>query len=191
VILALVVAAQIAWTPIADRVRESLVYVEVTGGSCSGFVIDAERDYVLTAAHCDGEKMFVDKIPAKLVAKDTKHDLMVLEVKDIGDDHPALKLAKEDPKIGDTIASYGFGYGYERPMFRITHVADDDTYIPENGIGGPLVVIDAAFVGGQSGGPVIDANGDVVMIVQMGSDRVGLGRGAKEIQRRMGKYFQK
>ena len=181
--------AQASWTTIAALVQQSTVYVESVDGSCTGFVSDAERDLVVTAAHCDGEKLYVDQVPATVVAKDSKHDLLVLFVKDIGDDRPALRLAKRNPEVGETVASLGHGYGYERPMFLIAHVADDDTYIPEDGIGGPLIVVDAAFVPGQSGGPVVNQVGEVVMIVQMSNDRVALGRGAEDIKKHIGKYF--
>ncbi len=50
---------------------------------------------------------------------------------------------------------------------------------------------DTNFVPGQSGGPVVDANGDVVMVVQMGSQLgLGLGMGAETIRSKMGKYFE-
>ena len=76
-------------------------------------------------------------------------------------------------------------------MFRTAHIADDDTYIPEDGIGGPFIVTDAQFVGGQSGGPVVNASGDVVLIVQRGGGGVGIGVGAETIRGKAGRYLQK
>jgi S1-C subfamily serine protease len=185
------------WTPIAEKLSKSVVYIESAEGSCTGFLIntdvkhdkDSDKDYVLTAAHCDGEKLYVDQATAKVISKDTKKDLMVLEVEDTG--RPALKLAKDNPKIGDEVASLGYGWGLERPMFRTAHVSDDNTYIPEDGIGGPFIVIDAQFVGGQSGGPVINTAGEVVLIVQRGGGGVGIGVGAEVIRSKVGRYFEK
>ena len=177
------------WAAIAEKLDESVVYIESKQGSCTGFVIDNERDYVLTAAHCDGLELYVDQTPAKVVSKDAKKDLLVLYVKDI--DRPALKLANKDPKRGEELASFGFGYGLERPLMRVSHVSDDKTYIAEEGIGGPLLVVDTSFVPGQSGGPVVNALGEVSMIVQMGNDVVGLGVGAELIKSKVGKYFEK
>jgi S1-C subfamily serine protease len=51
--------------------------------------------------------------------------------------------------------------------------------------------VDAAFVGGMSGGPLVNARGEVVMIVQMASDRIGLGRGIEQIRDRVGRYWGK
>ncbi len=175
-----------SWT-LAERVMESAVFIENKSGSCTGFVIDNERDYVLTAAHCDGEELFADQTPTKVVSKDIKTDLMVLYVKDV--DRPALKLAAKDPSIGDETASVGYGYGLERPMFRVAHIADNEAQMPD--FSGHYIMIDASFVPGQSGGPVVNSQGELVAIVQLGTDRMGLGRGAEFIKSKVGKYFAK
>lgn len=185
------------WTPIADKLSKSVVYIETKSGSCTGFVINSDvkkkdepdSDYILTAAHCEGEEIFADQTAAKVIWKDTKKDLMVLQVEDLN--RPALKLAANNPKIGDEVASLGYGWGLERPMFRTAHVSDDDTYIPEDGIGGPFMVIDAQFVPGMSGGPCINASGEVALIVQRGGNAVGIGVGAEVIKNKTGKYWEK
>jgi S1-C subfamily serine protease len=191
------VLAAADWTPVADKLSKSVVYIESKGGSCTGFVVHSDAkgkdkedvDYVLTAAHCDGDELYVDQTVARTLWKDTKKDLMVLEVSDLG--RPALRLAKANPKIGDEVASYGYGWGLERPMFRTGHVSDDNTYIPESGIGGPFMVIDAQFVSGQSGGPVVNAAGEVVLMVQRGGQGVGLGVGVEVMRSKAGRYVEK
>ena len=185
------------WTPVADKLSKSVVYIETKTGSCTGFVVNGDAkgkdkedvDYVLTAAHCDGDELYVDQTVAHVKMKDTKKDLMVLEVPDLG--RPALKLAKANPKIGDEVASFGYGWGLERPMFRTAHVSDDNTYIPEGGIGGPFMVIDAQFVSGMSGGPVVNAAGDVVLMVQRGGQGVGIGVGVEIMRAKAGRYVEK
>lgn len=187
--------AQTDWASIVALLAKSTVYLESADGSCTGFVINTlEKDgkkltHIATAAHCDGKDLYADQTPTKVIFKDNKKDLMVLQVDDL--ERPALRLALEDPKIGETVASYGFGYAWERPMFRLAHIADDETYIHEDGVGGPFFMLDAAFVGGQSGGPCVNAKGEVVMIVQRASDRVGLGVGAKTIHSKIGRFFAK
>jgi hypothetical protein len=118
------------WSGVADTLSKSVVYIESKGGSCTGFVINAKAtnkdkedvDYILTAAHCEGAELYADQTAAHVLWKDTKKDLMVLEVANL--DRPALKLAKDNPKIGEDVASYGYGWGLERPMFRTAHVSD-------------------------------------------------------------------
>lgn|SRR3990167_1283654 len=173
------------WTIIASKLRESIVSIENEDGRCSGFVIDNDRDFVLTAAHCDGKELYVDLSPAKIRAKDVKNDLMVLFVEGI--DRPALKLGNR-PKIGDDVASYGFGWGWERPLFRLAHVSDDNTIVPQIE-GGPWIVVDADFIPGQSGGPIVNTKGEVVSIVQRTGGGLGLGVGSDVIAAKMGKYF--
>jgi S1-C subfamily serine protease len=185
------------WTLLVRDLAKSVVPIELDdrGTSCTGFVInskvrkdDEDRDYVMTAAHCEAAKMFADQSAAKVVYKNTDKDLLVLEVEDL--DRPALKLAKDNPKLGEEVASFGFGYGLEKPMLRMTHISAE-TYIPYEGIGGPLFMTDATFVGGQSGGPVINADGEVVMIVQRGTNSVGIGVGAEVIRAKMGRFWEK
>lgn len=184
----------VEWNPVATRVMKSLAYLNGPEGSCTAFVIDSKRDLVLTAGHCDqrtssGESaVLVDNTPTKVVSKDTKKDLLVLEVK--GLDKPALRLAKADPQIGDEVASYGYGLGLERPLFRVAHISDNKLEIPVY-TGGQLIAIDAAFVPGQSGGPVVNSEGDVVMIVQASGDGVGVGIGVETIKGKMGRYFER
>jgi S1-C subfamily serine protease len=185
------------WLPIAEKLSKSVVYVEHDNGACTGFVVndtaknkDKESvEYILTAAHCEGPNLYADQTVAKVLWKDTKKDIMILEVADLN--RPAVVLAEHNPKIGEEVASYGYGFALERPMFRTAHVADDKTYIPEDGIGGPLIVIDAGFVGGQSGGPVVNASSEVVSIVQRGGSGVGLGIGVETIKGKIGRYLPK
>lgn len=182
------------WSVAVALLHQATVYLETTGGSCTGFVASTvERDgdkftRIVSAAHCDGKELYADQTPAKVVFKDTKKDLMVIETEHL--DRPGLKLSAKDPKVGEIVGSYGYGYSLERPLFRVAHISDDKTYIATDGIGGPLLVLDAAFVSGQSGGPVVNPLGEVVMIVQMASDRVGLGIGAEAIRGKIGRYFK-
>jgi S1-C subfamily serine protease len=180
------------WSPVAEKLAQSIVYIENSEGSCTGFVINAaykgDTDLVLTAAHCDGAGLLVDSLPAKLIWKDTKSDLMVVQIDDTG--RPAAVVAKADPKQGDEIASFGYGAGLEKPMFRTAHIANPSISIP--GIeGNPYVMTDAAYVGGQSGGPCVNAAGEVVSIVQRTNGAFGVGVGAERIRGKVGRYLGK
>jgi S1-C subfamily serine protease len=183
------------WTTTADTLSKSVVYVNSADGSCTGFVIHAQwkgdKDLILTAAHCDGEPghpVFADGAIARVIFKDEKRDLLVLEVEDL--DRPAVAIAAKNPSQGDEVASFGFGMGLERPMFRLAHVANAAINIPDVE-GGPFVMIDAGYVAGQSGGPVINAAGEVVSIVQRASGLVGIGIGAEQIRDRVKRYLPK
>lgn len=182
------------WALAGEKLKASVVFLETSSGTCTAFVIHEQKNLVLTAAHCfdsDGvEKMFVDNKPVtKLVAKDTKKDLLVLQVDDL--DRPALKLAPSDPKLGDSVASYGYGYGLESPLLKVHHVAADKLHIDQENIGGPLIAVDTSYVNGMSGGPLVNMSGEVVGVVQLGTNLVGFGVGAETIQDKVGRYFEK
>jgi S1-C subfamily serine protease len=176
------------WALAAARVAQASVYLESPESGCTGFVIDSERDYILTAAHCLHDDLYADSLPVEVVFKDLRRDLMVLYVEGIGEGREALRLAAVNPKLGEEVASHGFGYALEHPMFRIAHVSMEEARI--DGMG-PFIAIDAAFVGGQSGGPCVNRAGEVVMIVQRASNLMGVGVGAETIRGRVKKFFSK
>jgi S1-C subfamily serine protease len=184
------------WTTLAGTLNKAVVYIEHEGGSCTGVIVndsygdDGKRDLVLTAAHCDaeaGKAIYADQERASVHAKDVKNDFMILNIPDTG--RPSIKLAKHDPKQAEEVMSFGYGYGLEQPMARITHISIDRADIPE--LSGPYVVTDATFVGGQSGGPVVNALGELVMMVQRGSNSVGIGKGVETIRNKVGKFCDK
>ena len=180
------------WAHVVKQIEKSIVYIETDGGACTGFVIDTTRKYVMSAAHCynlDTETIWVDRVKGKVVSLDTKKDLMVLKVEDLDPARPALKLAARNPERAQEVMSAGFGYALESAQFRLAHIADDQMMIPEDGIGGPFFSTDATFVPGQSGGPVVNYQGEVVMIVQRGSNSVGIGVGAEVIRQRTGRFW--
>jgi S1-C subfamily serine protease len=190
VLLAFILSAD--WTATAKKANESIVYVESETSACTGFVINAQTktdtDLILTAEHCDGPRLFADYVNARVIWKHVKADLMILEVADTG--RPAMTLAGSNPQIGEELGSYGYGYALERPMFRLAHVSDDKAELPDIP-GGPFVMIDAGYVGGQSGGPCINAAGHVVSIVQRASGLVGIGVGVETIRAKVGRYLPK
>ena len=184
------------WTPIVEKLGKSVVFIESAKGSCTGFIINSDRkrkdepdmDLVLTAQHCEGEKLFADNETARVIWKDSKSDLMILEIEDTG--RPALTIAEENPKQGQEIGSFGHGYGYEKPMFRHAYVSNPAIEVPEVE-GGPFVMIDAAYVAGQSGGPCVNDKGEVVSIVQQANNLLGIGIGAEKIRSKVGRYLEK
>ncbi len=185
-------STQSPWTAVAERLTPSVYFLEavdaddVVTSSCSGFGINVEKKYILTAAHCDGHKVRIDGTPSYKIFKDERKDLMVLRgTLDMG---PALKLARENPAIGTSVASMGFGFGLEQPMFRVGNVSHARIEIEE--LSGPFVMIDANYIGGQSGGPVVNVAGELVSIVQRGAAGLGFGVGADTLRDKVGKYFE-
>jgi S1-C subfamily serine protease len=185
--------AQHKWEPLAATISKSVVFVQ-GGGACTGFVVNANakggKDYVLTAAHCHeaGKEIFADSSTARVIFKDLKKDLLILEVDDL--DRPAVTFAPANPQQGEEVGSFGHGYGYEQAQFRHAYVSHAAITIPEIE-GGPVVMIDAGYVNGQSGGPCINSKGEVVSIVQRASNLVGVGIGAEAIAGKVARFLEK
>jgi S1-C subfamily serine protease len=186
--LATPVAAQ-DWSDTIKLVENAIVYIESDEGSCTGFVVNIAKKYVMTAAHCDGEKLWIDRVAGKVISKDTKKDLLVIQVEHLDPTRTVLQISTSEPKIGQEVVSAGYGYGLERPFYRKSMISDTAVMIPEDGVGGPYVGVDSGYIGGQSGGPVVNAAGEVVSIVQRASDKLGIGVSAKVIRERMGRFL--
>lgn len=179
------------WTDAAAKLRKSIVLIQSEEGTCTGFVVDSAKKYVQSAAHCDTEskKIWVDLVRGTVVSLDTQRDLAIYEVKDLDPSRPALKLADKDPEVGEQVLSFGYGMALEQPMAREAMVSSVKLRIPD--LFGDFTAIDAPFVGGQSGGPVVNRAGDVVMIVQRANGTTGVGVPASVIRERMGRFWSK
>lgn len=184
------VAAMDPWPGVVKKVEPAIVSVENADGACTGFVIDTARKYVLTAAHCDGKELYADRVSASVVSKDTHKDLLVLKVAELDPGRTALKLAETNPAVMEQVVSVGYGYALERMFYRSARITDTAVMIPEQGIGGPFIGTDAPFIGGQSGGPIVNVSGAVVAIVQRSDgSALGIGVGAEIIKERVGRFF--
>src|SRR3990167_8978318 len=186
ILLAATPAMSFNWSGVVARLAKSTVQLQtpLQEGFCSGWVSDNRptRDFVFTAEHCvnsdwvkDGE-IFIDNLPASVIWSDTNMDVAVLQVGGI--DRPELRPGKH-PRVGQEMGSYGFAYGFKSPLFRAGHVSAVDYHIPD--LPGDWVITDQTFIGGMSGGPVVNGDGKVIAMVQRGNTYIGLGHSIKEI----------
>jgi S1-C subfamily serine protease len=137
--------------------------------SCTGEVVAPHR--VLTAAHCNGDKMLADGLQVKVIAYDKYFDLMLL---DVPTEKPAL-IFRDTPVVRyEPLTAIGYAWGLdkltvlpERPFLFNVIPPEDPT--------APKMLVTPGYVGGMSGGPVIDAAGLMVGIVQETGDGIGLG----------------
>jgi len=155
-----------------------------TGSSSgTGFVID-RKGHVLTAAHVvDGAGSitltFQDGTTrtAKLLGKDDATDVAVLEVDPSGLDLQPLSLGSSSSlDVGDELAAIGDPFGYERSLSTGIVSGLDRTIEAPNGFTvAHAIQTDAALNPGNSGGPVLDADGKVVGI----ADQIATGGGSE------------
>jgi hypothetical protein len=135
---------------------------------CSAFSI-APRKF-LTAAHCMGDNMVVDGHKAFMVAQDVNADLAII-VSDY--EKPALEMRTLPLALQEETVSLGYGYSWKYPTI-LHHLVMITNYSPYMEIM-PGTWFSTAFIGGMSGGPVVDLHGQIVGVVQRGDYQVGYG----------------
>ncbi|WP_156850775.1 Do family serine endopeptidase [Bartonella refiksaydamii] len=151
----------------------------------SGFVIDAQKGLIVTNYHVivdadDIEVNFTDgtKLKAKLLGKDSKTDLALLQV-DAG--NKKLKAVRfgdsEKARIGDWVMAIGnpYGFGGSVTVGIISARNRDLNAGPYDN----FIQTDAAINRGSSGGPLFDRNGEVIgintAIISPSGGSIGIG----------------
>lgn len=165
------------WSPIFTKVEHSLVIVTNEEGFCTGFVINAAKGTILTAAHCIGGEEKADGQEAEILKVDKDNDLAVLRIEDCK--KPPLLPRIKPVEPGLAVASLGYAYRLPHPVFRTGYVSYGPALLPD--FKGEAVMIDYTPLKGMSGGPVIDGEGNVVSITQIGDGMSGLGRSINQI----------
>ena len=170
---------------VASAVADSVVTIEAkskdAGSQGSGVVIDGQgniitnnhviaeaaakpADYTLTVVFNDGTD-----VPATLVGRDPKTDIAVLKV----DDTRNLSVAKlgnsDDLTVGEEVVAAGAPLGLRSTVTRgIVSALRRPVSIPGENDGPPTVIdavqTDASINHGNSGGPLINMNAEVVGI---------------------------
>ena len=183
-----ILACAQGWSTLAPKVLDSVVRLEAGNFTCTGFIIDEKRKYILTAAHCIPDKdtdVYVNGEKAAVVNMRRDDDVAVLLVANV--DGPALVPAKTNAAVGDDVAMIGFGYAVKEPLFRTAIVSHDSLSLP--GLDGKYIVLDAAVIPGQSGGPFVNAKGEVIGVVQRSNEVLSLGLPIQDIYKATRRYW--
>lgn len=172
-----------------DKVQNSLVRIsgdrEITdmfGIShtgqfvCTGTAI--AKDRVLTAAHCTHTDypIYADGVQVKILKADEFTDLAVLHVLT---NRPTLTFRERGVERFEPLTGIGYAYGLVRLSalaVRPFLVNQPSPFEPPDRTP-PGILVQPSYIGGMSGGPVIDEDGLVVGIVQQGYEGVGYGVG--------------
>ena len=136
----------------------------------SGFVID-KSGHIVTNAHVveNAEEIEVsfsnrDSVEAKLVGRDLSTDLAVLKVDVDAQALTPLKLGDSDRvEVGDSVVAIGNPLGLERSVTAgIVSALHRPLTAPNDFTIDDVIQTDAAINSGNSGGPLIGANGRVI-----------------------------
>jgi S1-C subfamily serine protease len=148
------------------------------GGLGSGFVLDG-KGYIATNTHVvtngqglsRAEQVFVDfadgnRVPARIVGTDPNADVALLKVDPKGLSLTPLALGSLDGLVvGAPVAAIGSPFGEEQSLSVgvISALDRDIASLTDFGIG-HAIQTDAAINRGNSGGPLLDAQGRVIGI---------------------------
>ncbi len=142
--------------------------------SCTGFVIAENR--VLTAAHCVGDSMRTDgHLVREVIKADKVNDLAVLDTPTLdltNSQKPALPLRDQPLERFENVIGLGYAFGFEKPLATFNQVMIL-AYTPDADEMGPGVWVSGGYHPGMSGGPLVDAAGYVVGVVQRTGDGIG------------------
>jgi serine protease DegQ len=155
---------------VVDRVEPSVVTIVTDGGEGSGVVWDGEG-VVLTNNHVVAGASEVEvvlasgaRLPATVAETDERADLAVLRVE--RDGLPAATFRRTLPDVGELAIAMGNPLGFEQSV-TAGIVSGVHRSIPSGGQTPALVDLiqtDAAISPGNSGGALVDANGEVIGI---------------------------
>ena len=117
---------------------------------------------VLILSDTDGRQISLDGF---VVGADKSRDLLVLKVAEFDTLRPVRLGNSSDVRVGDTILSFGNPFGFEHSMSKGIVSAKNRGFqsYTDSTISGALQ-IDAATNPGNSGGPVVDLDGQVVAV---------------------------
>jgi S1-C subfamily serine protease len=160
---------------------------EVQRSLGSGFVID-KAGYIVTNYHVVGDAQSVrvsfsnnDSMKARVVGRDPATDVALLKVQATSRALKALALGNSDGvHVGDQVAAIGNPLGLDRSItLGIVSALHRSLTSPEGTPIDRVIQTDAALNHGNSGGPLLDARGQVVGVssaVTTGADgNVGIG----------------
>ena len=161
-------ASSANWTKIAPSLQAAVVPIHCSVHeriTCTAFSIDQERGHYITTSHClhpagsddEDDVPLIDEQPLEVLFENTDFDLAVIK---ITTQRPALAVQTTPLQQGTEVASLGFALGRSVSSLRTAIVSKLD--VATNDI--PFVGFDNAFVGGMSGGPIVDRHGKVVGI---------------------------
>lgn len=156
-------------SPTLDRARRVAVVVRTAFGHGSGFFL-TRQGHILTNAHVvgDADRVMVltagrkQKIHAEVLRKDLRRDVALLRLETTLPDLELRPIRAEIPKVGEALYAVGAPF-HERQLQDTVTKGIMSAWRPRDpNDGQPYLQSDVYITGGNSGGPVMDANGNII-----------------------------
>jgi len=187
-------AVDSTFSRVYQQVVDSVVAVRVSqsGGTSRGTAWVYDEDHLVTNEHvvsdADTVSVWFDDIgwqAADVVGTDVYSDLGVLNVTDRPEDATPLPTVERDPPIGADVAAIGNPFGLSGSLATGVVSGRNRTLPAPNGFSIPdAVQTDAPVNPGNSGGPLVDIDGEVVGVINSGGgDNIGFAISAAMVQR--------
>jgi putative serine protease PepD len=164
-----------------ERAAPAVVEIQAGNASGTGFVIDSEGR-VVTNQHVVGdndtvEVSFADdqEEQGRVIATDPSTDLAVIEVDLSGHNVTPVTLGSSgDVEVGDPVYAIGNPFGLERSITAgIVSALDRDITAPNDFTINGVIQTDAPVNRGNSGGPLLNAQGEVIGVVSQIQSETG------------------
>lgn len=193
-----------AETTVASRGRYADVYEAVSPSVASVSVYDDgnrpaqgstfvyDEDHLVTNEHvvASADDVYVrfehtGWRSASVVATDVYSDLAVLDVPDRPPEASPLALAESNPRVGTEVVAIGNPFGFSGSLSAGIVSGVDRSLPAANGFTiADAIQTDAAVNPGNSGGPLVTLDGDVVGVVNAGGgDNIGFAISAALVER--------
>ncbi len=182
------------YTDIYRDIVDSVVAVRVDtfGGTASGTAWVYDDRHLVTNEHVIADAQAVSVWfeddgwrRASTVGADVYSDLGVLEVPDRPTDATPLPLVETDPPVGTRVMAVGNPFGLSGSLTTGVVSGNNRTLPAPNGFSIPdAIQTDAAVNPGNSGGPLVNLDGEVVGVINSGGgDNVGFAISAPLVRR--------
>ena len=148
-------------------VVELLVDGHLGGSGCfvsrQGLIITAAHVLIHPSKRIEVQSATVSRRPATIVATDLGHDLALLKVEPQEQEFPVLRIASEEPKVGEELYLMGTP-AYRHQLIQRGMVAREDATFEYQSHFIEVLQIAAMVQEGTSGGPWLNRAGEVVGI---------------------------
>jgi len=169
-----------SWAAIDKKIESAVVKVQ--SGKldsriyCSGVVINKEKTIVVTANHClpspeeitaEGQSVIAGGNDATVIRRNQILDLAILRVTGASFKNEIPVSDADDLELFDEVIAAGFGVANDSPLYsagRVSGRMKGSLAVPLN----TRMSFDILFVKGQSGGAIVNQQGELVSVVQFG-----------------------